>query len=158
MEPRRRRAYHLETSGTSSLSGTTSDTSSSSTTSSSSVQSKKSKRSKHSHKHSDTSSSSTTSSSSQSKKSTRSKHSHKHDSHSHGHDRRKKQRIKRKKLSLALGEKRRSQRNIVIEKASRAALKVKVKKIALKGKVIEFTLMLNLDLVPELVPVLDKNL
>ena len=70
----------------------------------------------------------------------------------------KKQRIKRKKLSLALGEKRRSQRNIVIEKASRAALKVKVKKIALKGKVIESTLMLSLDLVPELVPLLDKNL
>ena len=69
----------------------------------------------------------------------------------------KKKRIKRKKLSLALGEKRRSQRNIVIEKASRAALKVKVKKIALKGKVIESTLMLSLDLVPELVPVLDKN-
>ena len=41
MEPRRKRAYHLETSGTSSSSGTTSDTSSSSTTSSSSVQSKK---------------------------------------------------------------------------------------------------------------------
>ena len=69
----------------------------------------------------------------------------------------KKQKIKRKKLSLASGEKRRSQRNIVIEKASRAALKVKVKKIALKGKVIESTLMLSLDLVPELVPVMDKN-
>ena len=106
--------------------------------------------------HSDTSSS-TTSSSSQSKKSKRSKHSHKHDSHSHGHDRRKKTKNKKKKIKLSLRRKRRSQRNIVIEKASRAALKVKVKKIALKGKVIESTLMLSLDLVPELVPVLDKS-
>ena len=158
MEPRRKRAYHLETSGMSSSSGTTSDTSSSSTTSSSSVQSKKSKRSKHSHKHSDTSSSSTTSS--QVHHSLRSQRG----ANTVTNMTRipmatiagKKQRIKRKKLSVAFGEKR-SQRNIVIEKARRAALKVKVKKIALKGKVIESTLMLSLDLVPELVPVLDKN-
>ena len=108
MEPRRKRAYHLETSGTSSLSGTTSDTSSSSTTSSSSVQSKKSKRSKHSHKHSDTSSSSTTSSSSQSKKSKRRNTVTNMTRIPMATIAGKKQRIKRKKLSLALGEKRRT--------------------------------------------------
>ena len=71
MEPRRKMANHLETSGTSSSSGT-SNTSSSSTMSSSSVQSKKSKRNM-----------ATIAG--------------------------KRQRIKRKKLSLALGEKRRSE-------------------------------------------------